>query len=188
MRQLAAADALHSLSGHRRQQVWDAAALRRPPQLLRQAPVDEPLHELAPAAEAEEVVWDYRTLGLTLRSHPMQLLRRELDTRRFSRASDLQALPDGRIVHYCGIVTLRQRPSTAKGVVFVSLEDETGTVQVIVWPKLRERQGKELLRSRLLAVHGTWQRQGQACSLIAGRLEDLTPMLGALETASRDFR
>ena len=70
----------------------------------------------------------------------------------------------------------------------MSLEDETGTVQVIVWPKLRERQGKELLRSRLLAVHGTWQRQGQACSLIAGRLEDLTSMLGALETASRDFR
>ena len=188
MRQLAAADVLRSLSGHRRQQVWDAAALRRPPQLLRQAPVDEPVLELVPAAEGEEVVWDYRTLGLTLRSHPMQLLRPKLAARRFSNAAQLLAMEDGRIVHYCGIVTLRQRPSTAKGVVFVSLEDETGTVQVIVWPKLRERQGRELLRSRLLAVHGTWQRQGQACSLIAGRLEDLTPMLGELETASRDFR
>jgi error-prone DNA polymerase len=187
MRQLAAADALRSLSGHRRQQVWDAAALRRPPKLLRQAPVDEPLLELEPAAEGEEVIWDYRALGLTLRSHPLQLLRPQLNQRRFATAKDLMEMPDGRIAHYCGIVTLRQQPGTAKGVVFVSLEDETGTVQVIVWPSVKEQQRKELLRSRLLAVHGKWQRQGDACSLIAGRLEDLTPLLGDLETSSRDF-
>ncbi len=187
MRQLAAADALHSLSGHRRQQVWDAAALRRPPKLLRQAPVDEPVLDLEPAAEGEEVVWDYRTLGLTLRSHPMQLLRPKLQERKFSTASELKELPDGRIVHYCGIVTLRQQPETAKGVIFVSLEDETGTLQVIVWPSVRDAQRKELLQSRLMAVHGRWQRDGDACSLIAGRLQDLTPLLGELETTSRDF-
>ncbi|CAN5281026.1 error-prone DNA polymerase [soil metagenome] len=187
MRQLAAADALRSLSGHRRQQVWDAAALRRPPKLLRQAPVDEAVLELAPAAEGEEVIWDYRTLGLTLRSHPLLLLRPQLDRRKFSTARELGQMPDGRLVHYCGIVTLRQQPETAKGVVFVSLEDETGNVQVIVWPSLKEKQRKELLRSRLMAVHGKWQRQGDACSLVAGRLEDLTPLLGELATSSRDF-
>lgn len=187
MRQLAAADALRSLSGHRRQQVWDAAALRRPPKLLRKARVDEDTLELAPAAEGEEVLWDFRALGLTLRSHPLKLLRAKLNERKFSTAKDLSNLRDGAIAHYCGIVTLRQQPGTAKGVVFVSLEDETGNVQVIVWPSVKEKQRKEVLRSRLMAVHGTWQRQGDACSLIAGRLEDLTILLGDLETCSRDF-
>jgi len=188
MRQLAAADALRSLSGHRRQQVWDAAALRRAPQLLRQASVDEPVLDLKPAAEGEEVIWDYRTLGLTLRSHPLKLLRPLLAKRKLCTARDLAAMPNGRVAHYCGIVTLRQQPGTAKGVVFLSLEDETGNVQVVVWPSVKEKQRKELLRARLMAVYGTWQRQGDACSLIAGRLEDLTDLLGELETSSRDFR
>jgi error-prone DNA polymerase len=188
LRQLAAADALMSLSGHRRQQVWDAAALRKPPALLRQAPVDEPVLELQAAAEGEEVVWDYRTLGLTLRSHPLQLLRSRLDERRFVTAQQLSRMRDGRELDYCGIVTLRQQPETAKGVMFVSLEDETGNVQVIVWPSVKEAQRKELLGSRLLAVRGRWQRQGDACSLIAQRVEDLTGWLGELETSSRDFR
>ncbi|WP_457326562.1 helix-hairpin-helix domain-containing protein, partial [Roseateles sp. P5_E11] len=130
MRQLAAADALRSLSGHRRQQVWDAAALRRPPELLRQAPVDEPVLDLQEAAEGEEVVWDYHSLGLTLRSHPLHLLRPKLDERRLATAAELMEMDDGEAVYYCGIVTLRQQPETAKGVVFVSLEDETGNVQV----------------------------------------------------------
>jgi error-prone DNA polymerase len=188
LRQLAAADALNSLSGHRRQQVWDAAALRRPPQLLRDAPVDEPVLELPSATEGEEVVWDYRTLGLTLRSHPLRLLRPQLEKRCFATAQRLVQVEDGQFVRYCGIVTLRQRPETAKGVMFVSLEDETGNIQVIVWPSVRDAQPKELLQSRLLAVHGRWQRQGDACSLIAKRFEDLTPLLGKLETSSRDFR
>ncbi|HEU6455333.1 MAG TPA: error-prone DNA polymerase [Roseateles sp.] len=187
LRQLAAADALMSLSGHRRQQVWDAAALRRPPELLRQAPVDEPVLELKAAAEGEEVVWDYRTLGLTLRSHPLQLLRPKLNERRFVTAQQLSRTRDGKELDYCGIVTLRQQPETAKGVMFVSLEDETGNVQVIVWPSVKEAQRHELLTSRLLAVRGRWQRQGDACSLVAQRVEDLTPWLGELETSSRDF-
>ena len=187
MRQLAAADALASLAGHRRQQVWDAAALRRPPALLRQAPIDEPVLELPPAAEGEEVTWDYRTIGLTLRSHPLALLRPKLDERSFLTAEQLQGMGDGRQVSYCGIVRLRQRPETAKGVVFVSLEDETGNVQVIVWPSVRDEQTKELMRSRLMAVKGRWQREGEACSLIAAELEDLTPLLGQLETTSREF-
>jgi error-prone DNA polymerase len=188
MKLLAAADALMSLSGHRRQQVWDAAALRVPPLLLRDAPVEEDLLELPAAPEGEEVVFDYASLGLTLRSHPMALLRKKLDARRLLTAEQLNAVPNGRPVRYCGIVTLRQQPETANGTIFVSLEDETGVVQVICWKSLRERQRKELLRSRLLAVYGTWQRDGDVKNLIAGRLEDLTPMLGRLATESRDFK
>jgi error-prone DNA polymerase len=90
-------------------------------------------------------------------------------------------------VRTCGIVTVRQQPGTAHGVVFVTLEDETGTVQVIIWRALRERFHQTLLRSRLLAVRGVWQREGEVCNLIAGHLEDLTPLLGRLATGSRDF-
>ncbi len=187
MRLLAGADALMSLSGHRRQQVWEASALKRPPQLLKEAPVDEAFLELEAAPEGEEIVHDYATLGLTLRRHPLALLRRQLSQRRLASAADLERAPNGRLVRYAGIVTLRQQPETANGTIFMSLEDETGVVQVIVWRSLRERQRPEVLRSRLLAVYGTWQREGDVKNLIAGRLEDLTALLGELATASRDF-
>lgn len=188
MKLLAAADALMSLSGHRRQQVWDAAALRSTPELLRDAPFEEEVLEFAPAPEGEEIVFDYASLRLSLRRHPLALLRSKLTARRLLTAEQLDALPNGRAVRYCGIVTLRQQPETANGTVFISLEDETGVVQVICWKSLRDLQRKELLRSRLLEVHGTWQREGDVKNLIAGRLEDLTPMLGRLATESRDFK
>ena len=187
MQQLAAADALMSLSGHRRQQVWDAVALKAPPALLKDAPVDEDTLDLPEAPEGEAIVWDYASLGLTLRRHPLALLRERLQARRFMTAEALKDAPDGRLVRACGIVTGRQQPGTSKGVVFVTLEDETGVVQVIVWKALRERQRSALTRSRLMAVHGVWQREGEVCNLIAGHLEDLTPLLGRLATESRDF-
>ena len=184
---LAGADALLSLSGHRRQQVWDASGLRRPPRLLRDAAIDEAFLELPEAPEGEAVVHDYATMGLTLRSHPLALLRPHLTKRNLRTAAELHAMPNGRLVRYCGIVTLRQQPETANGTIFISLEDETGVIQVIVWKSLREQQRPEVLRSRLLAVYGTWQREGDAMSLIAGKLMDLTPLLGELSTTSRDF-
>nr|WP_297353551.1 error-prone DNA polymerase [uncultured Caldimonas sp.] len=184
---LAAADALMSLSGHRRQQVWDAAAQRATPKLLKDAPVNEDYLELPEAPEGEEIVWDYASTGLTLRRHPLALLRPLLRQRTLMSAQELHDLPNGRLVRACGIVTLRQQPDTANGTIFVSLEDETGTVQVICWKRIRERQRAELLHSRLLAVYGTWQREGEVRNLIAGRLEDLTPLLGRLNTESRDF-
>lgn len=187
MQLLAGADALKSLSGHRRQQVWQASALRRPPKLFQAAPVDEDFLELLPALEGEEVVHDYNTVGLTLRSHPLALLRLALDRRRLLTASALEQAPDGRFVRYAGIVTVRQQPATANGVLFLSLEDETGNVQVIVWKSLKEKQRAVLLRARLLAVYGRWQREGDVKNLIAHRVADLTPMLGELATASRDF-
>ncbi|MEY2685838.1 MAG: error-prone polymerase DnaE, partial [Pseudomonadota bacterium] len=187
---LAGADALMSLSGHRRQQVWEAAALRAPPALLRDAPVNEDWLELPEAPEGEEIVWDYAATGLTLRRHPLALLRAALAKRGLLSAAELRDVPNGRQVRACGIVTLRQQPETAKGTIFVSLEDETGTVQVIVWKNIRDRQRRELLGSRLLAVRGTWQREGEVRNLIAGHLEDLTPLLGRLAqgmSGSRDF-
>lgn len=187
MKLLAAADALTSLSGHRRQQVWDAAALRSTPILLRDAPIDEETLELPEAPEGEEIVWDYSSTGMTLRSHPLSLLRPHLAKRGFKPASELSAYPNGRIAHACGIVTLRQQPDTARGTIFVSLEDETGVVQVICWKSIREHQRIPLLKSRLMGVHGTWQREGEVMNLIAGRIEDLTPLLGRLTTESRDF-
>ncbi|RRS01089.1 error-prone DNA polymerase [Aquabacterium soli] len=187
MRLLAGADALLSLSGHRRQQVWEASALARPPQLLKDAAVDEDFLELPAAMEGEEVVHDYSTIGLTLRSHPMALLRPQLAQRKLLSARDLEDAPSGRIVRYAGIVTIRQQPDTANGTIFISLEDETGVVQAIVWRRLRERQRKEVLHARLMAVYGTWQREGDVKNLIAGHLEDLTHLLGDLETSSRDF-
>ena len=187
MKLLAGADALASLSGHRRQQVWDAAALHSPPELLRDAPVEEDILELPQAPEGEEIVFDYAALGLTLRRHPMALLRQRLTAMRFRSSSELRNLPNGMLVGTCGIVTLRQQPETAKGVIFVSLEDEDGAVQVIVWKSVREQQRRELMNAKLLGVYGTWQREGEARNLIAKRFVDLSEMLGRLDAPSRDF-
>ena len=188
LKALASADALRGLSGHRRQQVWDAAALHAAPALLRAAPVDEEGLALEAAPEGEEIVFDYAATGLTLRRHPLALLREQLRAQRLQTAAELRDLPDGRLVRACGLVLTRQQPGTAKGVVFVTLEDETGTVQVIVWKALREKQRRELLHAGLLAVYGQWQRQGEVRHLIAQHLVDLTPLLGGLGTVSRDFR
>ena len=188
MKMLAAADALASLSGHRRQQVWDAAGLRQLPELLRDAPIDEDLLELPEAPEGEEVVWDYASTGLTLRRHPMALLRKRVADKDYLSSADLRLVEDGEMVRVCGIVTLRQQPETAKGTVFVSLEDEHGSIQVIVWKSLREKQRRELLESRLMGVYGYWQVVNDVCNLIADTLFDLTPLLGRLGSQSRDFR
>ncbi|MBI2748820.1 MAG: error-prone DNA polymerase [Burkholderiales bacterium] len=191
LKALASADALLSLSGHRRQQVWDAAALRPAPALLQGVPVLERPLQLPAAHEGEEVVFDYAALGLTLRRHPLALLRAQLAPRRLLTAAQMAELPSGRLVRACGIVTARQRPQTANGVVFVTLEDETGSVNVIVWRTVKERFRQVVYQSRLMAVYGTWQRDdesgGQVRHVIAGHLVDLTPMLGDLSTSSRDF-
>ena len=191
LKALASADALRSLSGHRRQQVWEASALKPAPALLKAVPIEEDWLELPPAAEGQEVVFDYASTGLSLRRHPVALLREQLAPMRLLTAAQLRDLPDGRLVRACGLVVMRQQPQTAKGVVFVTLEDETGSVNVIVWKSLREQQRSELLYSRLMAVYGVWQRDaetgGEVRHLIARQLKDLTPLLGGLSTRSREF-
>ncbi|MGA8513223.1 MAG: error-prone DNA polymerase [Burkholderiaceae bacterium] len=188
LKALASADALASLSGHRRQQVWDASALHAAPALLKEAPVEEEFLELQAASEGEEVVFDYAALGLSLRKHPLELLRPLLLKHRLSTAAQLHDAPNGQPVRACGLVTMRQQPGSAKGVVFVTLEDETGCVNVIVWKSVKEKQRQALTQARLLAVVGQWQREGEVRHLVARQLLDFTHLLGKLSTTSRDFR
>ena len=184
---LAAAGALAPLAGHRRNAHWLTACSDAPARLLRNAPVDEPLPLLPAPSEGEDVVADYTSLGLTLGQHPLALLRRRLDRMRLACASDLHRLPHGKAARTAGIVTCRQRPGTANGVVFVTLEDETGYTNVVVWNDLVETQRRELLGSRLLGVEGKIQREGEVVHLVAHRLFDHSRLLGKLATMSRDF-
>lgn len=184
---LADAGALHVLAGNRRQAHWQVAGIERTTPLLQQATLQEPLPAFAPPSEGESLLADYASTGLTLGRHPLALLRSRLQRLRFITAAELRNAPHGRPVHAAGIVTGRQRPGTASGVVFVTLEDETGNVNVVVWRDLADRQRRELLGARLLGVHGILERDGDVLHLIAGRLTDHSALLGTLETASRDF-
>ena len=137
--------------------------------------------------EGEDLVADYATLGLTLGRHPLALLRTQLAATRYVSSRDLRGMAHCQLARCAGIVTGRQRPGTATGVIFVTLEDEGGLVNVIVHAKLAERQRRELLGARLLGVQGVLQREGEVTHLIARRLVDHTALLGRLPTASRDF-
>ncbi|MDE2203160.1 MAG: error-prone DNA polymerase [Burkholderiaceae bacterium] len=187
---LAAANALTPLAGHRRQALWQTLALQEPGHdyaLLRQArPVEAPLELPAPPL-GEEVLADYSSLGLSLQSHPLSLLRERLSRMRFATASTLADYRNGQLARACGLVTVRQRPGTANGTIFVSIEDETGAINVILWPHLIERQRREVLHAQLLGVYGKWQCERETRHLVAQHLVDLTPLLGRLATSSRDF-
>jgi len=185
---LAAGDALRTLAGHRRQASWEAAASVQSRDLLRDAAIQETqAPQLSAPSEGQTVAADYRSVGLTLHSHPVALLRPQLAARNFQPASVLNGYPDKRVARACGIVTVRQRPQTAKGVIFVTLEDETGPVNVVVRPELIERQRRELLGAALLGVYGSWQSVDGVRHLIAQRLVDLSELLGGLNTQSRNF-
>ncbi|QQB33988.1 error-prone DNA polymerase [Achromobacter deleyi] len=185
---LAAGDALLTLAGHRRQASWEAAASVHSRDLLRDAAIHETeAPRLAAPTENQTVAADYRSVGLTLRRHPVELLRPQLAARNFQPASVLNGYPDKRVARACGIVTVRQRPQTSKGVIFVTLEDETGPVNVVVRPELIERQRRELLASSLLGVYGSWQSVDGVRHLIAQRLVDLSELLGGLSMPSRNF-
>ena len=183
---LAAADALASLAGHRRAALWETLAVDEATRLaLPAAAVAAP--PLAVPTESEEIVGDYAALGLTLRRHPLALLRERLRKRGIRDAAEVAAARNGQRVRAAGIVTCRQRPATASGVIFVTLEDETGYVNLVVWNDLAERQRRELLGARLLEVTGEVQKQGLVVHILARRFADLTPLLGRLATPSHDF-
>jgi len=184
---LAAANALAHLAGHRRHAAWAAAAVPVQRDLLFDAPAAEAAPALPAPSEGEDLVADYAHLGLTLGRHPLTLLRRHLDRWRYDTAGRLRELEHNRPARAAGIVTCRQRPGTASGVIFITLEDETGLTNVIVHGKLAERQRRELLGARLLGVMGVLQREGAVVHLLAKRLFDHTELLGRLPTASRDF-
>ncbi|CAE6968093.1 Error-prone DNA polymerase [Paraburkholderia domus] len=184
---LADANALASLAGNRREALWQSVAAVPDKDMLATAAVQDETPALGAPTEANDVVADYRSAGLTLGRHPLELLRPQLLASRLMPASTLRTYRDGRLARGCGLVTVRQRPGTAKGVMFVTLEDETGNVNVIVWPSLLEKQRQEALGASLLAVYGTWQCQGEVRHLVAQRLVDMSHLLGTLVTSTRNF-
>jgi len=188
---LAAADALALLAGHRRQAAWAASVEKAPPviqgDLFSGMVLAEAVGDLPAPGEGENLVADYRSLGLSLRRHPLTLLRPALAERRFVTAGALKDIGHRAAVRVAGIVVGRQRPGTATGIVFVTLEDESGLTNVVIQPQLVEKQRRELLGSSLLGVYGVLQKEGEVIHLLAKRLVDLSAWLGRLETFSRDF-
>jgi len=187
---LAAAGAFAALSGNRHMAFWEVAGTERPLPLTAAEPaagVAEGRPLLAAPSEGEEIVADYAAVGLTLGRHPLALLRERLRADSLMSASELGLAANGAAVRTAGIVLMRQRPATASGVVFVTLEDESGQVNVIVWESVGRAQRRALIESRLLEVHGELQSQDGVRHLIARRLIDRSALLGQLTTRSRDF-
>ncbi|WP_313239650.1 error-prone DNA polymerase [Stutzerimonas kunmingensis] len=187
--QLADAGALRGLAGHRHRARWAVAGIE--PQLplfdglpaMEETPIYLPLPSVS-----EDLFNDYATLGTTLGPHPLTLLRNELKARRCQSSRVLATIEHGRLVSVAGLVIGRQRPQTASGVTFVTLEDEFGMVNVVVWRDLAERQRRPLIQSQLLRVDGHLESASGVRHLIAGRLSDLTPLLTGLDVRSRDFQ
>ena len=185
---LADAGALQSLSGNRYRARWDSAGAERPAPILETAMVREERVELRAPNLREDVLTDYATLGLSLTAHPLSLVRRELLRRRVSPAcATNDASKAGHAMRCAGLVTVRQHPGTAKGVTFVTLEDETGIVNVVVWRSLAEKQHRVLLESTVMGVDGVLQANEGVHHLIAKRLHDYSALLPELGFASRDF-
>ncbi|GIW99101.1 MAG: error-prone DNA polymerase [Pirellulaceae bacterium] len=190
---LADAGALNNLTGDRRAAYWQALAHdahTQPLPLFAAAGVDddEPLPQaLQPMNEIEEVYADYATVGLSLRKHPLAFLRPELDRRRVTPADHLPSRRHGQFVRVAGLVILRQRPSTAKGITFVTLEDETGVINLIVKPETWQHYYKIAHCSQAWLVHGVLESREGIIHVIVGRIEDLGHRLASLPTRSRDF-
>jgi len=138
--------------------------------------------------EGQNIVADYQSLGMTLGRHPLHLLRHRLDRYQYRQAASLPQLVSGSGVNVAGLVITKQRPGTASGVTFVTLEDESGHINLIVWKQVAESYRPELLNARLMGVRGELQIEGEVLHVIAQQLIDHTEMLGNLLITSRDFR
>ncbi|HMI41305.1 MAG TPA: error-prone DNA polymerase, partial [Sphingomicrobium sp.] len=184
---LAAADAFRSMKLDRRAALWDARTLKGAPDLPLFAHVqardegwEQEVVRLPAMALGEHVVNDYQTIRLSLKAHPMHFLRAHYDARGFVIADSLRTLRNGRRVSLAGLVLIRQRPGSAKGVCFITLEDETGIANLVVWPDAFYAQRKVVMGARLMIVHGVIQRDEDIIHLIARTLEDDTAMLRAI--------
>jgi error-prone DNA polymerase len=185
---LGASDALAQLAGHRHRAVWQVSGVERAlPLLSAQTAAPEGIPLLRAPREGEDIVADYRSLGLSLRRHPLALLRAKLNERGVIPAQDLWDRPNGQVVTTAGLVITRQRPGSAGGVTFVTLEDDVGHVNLIIWERVANAQRAALLESRLLEVRGKLQREGDVLHVIAQRLTNLSALLGDLVVESRDF-
>jgi error-prone DNA polymerase len=193
---LARADAFGSLTLDRRRALWSAIGLDRTGRELDLPPLfawaegrtakAEPAVVLPAMTLGQEVVEDYTNLRLTLRTHPLALLRRFLGPH-VVRAEQLAAIDDGRFVEVAGLVLVRQRPGTASGVIFITLEDESGIANLVVWPKLFERFRRVVLGAQLMVVRGKLQKEGLVIHVIAERLDDRTDLLARLAETDATF-
>jgi len=185
---LAAAGALKALAGHRHKVRWAVAGVEEPLPLLTSMDRYEALPLLRKPTEGQDIVADYQSLGLTLGRHPMALIRAHLDVYRYIAADRLPALSAGLNIRIAGLVITKQRPGTASGVTFITIEDETGCSNLIVWKKIADEQRDVLLNARLLGVEGELQKEGKVIHIIARRLFDHSALLGELTVKSRNFR
>ena len=187
--QLADAGALHGLAGHRHRARWAVAGFEpQLPLFVGQTTQPEAPASLPLPTVGEDLLTDYATLGTTLGPHPLALLRDRLRSRRCRSSRELAEMEHGRMVSVAGLVIGRQRPQTASGVIFVTLEDEFGMINVVVWRDLAERQRRVLIQSQLLRIDGHLESASGVRHVIAGRLSDLTPLLTGLDVRSRDFQ
>ena len=188
MAALAEAAALRGIAGHRHRARWEVAAIeKQPADLLEGVARADDDTAIRPASEKDDMRADYAATGLTLGRHPVALLRGVLRQRRVRTAQQLLQLEHGTRARACGLITMRQRPMTANGTIFLTLEDETGHVNVVVWQRLWERQRSVILNTSLLAVDGVMESDGEVYHLIAKRLHDFDVLAKDLETRSRDF-
>jgi error-prone DNA polymerase len=193
IQRLAAADAFRSMKLDRRAALWDSRALKHAPDLPlflyaeeRDEGIEDVPAKLPAMPLAEHVISDYQTIRLSLKAHPMQFLRAHYAAQKFVTAEQLKSLKDGRRLSMAGVVLIRQRPGTSKGVVFITIEDETGIANLVIWPAVFEKQRKIVMGARLMAVHGTIQRDpdSEVIHVVAARLEDHTHLLSRLSDDS----
>jgi error-prone DNA polymerase len=185
---LAAAGALAGIAGHRHRAAWDVLGVEPALPLLPAAEREEGLPLLRAPVEGEDIVADYRSLGFTLARHPLALLRPRLAADGWLTAAEVAELADGTPLATGGIVVTRQRPGSAGGVIFVTLEDETGYVNLVVWSRIADAHRKAMLAARLLGVRGRLQRQGEVRHVVVDALEDRSALLGSLTARARNFR
>jgi len=185
---LASAGALENIAGHRHAARWQVTGVEQPSPLFGSMRRYEPAAMLSKPTEGQDIVADYRATGLSLGRHPLALLRHRLEGKGYRLASELPQLVNGQRVCVAGLVVTKQRPGTASGVTFVTIEDETGHVNLVVWQALAQRFRAALLNASLLGIRGELQIEGQVIHVIARELIDHSELLGELRVRSRDFR
>jgi error-prone DNA polymerase len=164
-----------------------SATEKQPADLLKGIARKDDATAIRPASESDDLRADYASTGLTLGRHPVALIRSILRQRRVSTAQQLLQLKHGTHTRACGLITMRQRPMTANGTIFLTLEDETGHVNVVVWQRLWERQRSIILNASLIAVDGVLESDGEVYHLIARQVHDFDNLVQGLKTRSRDF-
>jgi error-prone DNA polymerase len=187
----------HSFGLARREGLWAIKALRDNPLPLFSTTLDqnrvatteitEPAVALKPMTEGREVVEDYSHIGLTLRRHPVAFLRDELNRRQIVPCAEATQLRDGRRVTVAGLVLVRQKPGSAKGVMFITIEDETGVANLVIWPQLFEKQRRVVLQAGMLAIQGRVQREGDVVHVVANHLHDLSSLLASVGDRGQAF-